>query len=66
MTDMRASFFAYNADGSPRVYIGMFRPPFEEWVTETAPYALGYHMPALRERWLHGAGDKPLYQRDEL
>jgi len=56
------SFDATNADGTPRKFAGMWRPPFEEWLPKARPFAGWYHVPEARDAWLRGEGDRPLYE----
>jgi hypothetical protein len=62
----RLSFHPYEPDGSPRVFVGMFRPPYESLTEEELQRLLplgilmvkeGYQ----RERWLAGRLYRPLY-----
>ena len=60
------TFEPYDEEGHPRVFAGLFRPPFEsltheEWEALLPPgsYAIPQDLP--RRRWLAGALDRPLY-----
>lgn len=55
------------SDGSPRLFVGMHRAPFEEVIAthEHEGGWLWYHQPLWRERWLQGFFDQPLYALDE-
>ncbi len=61
------SFEPYEPDGSPRRFVGLFRPPFESLShsdREALRPAFAYSLPMNyeRDRWLAGDLDRPLYR----
>lgn len=62
MNPPRYTFEATFPDGSPRRYVGLYRPPFDEWFARPGnPSPLWYHVSAARDRWMTGEADRPLY-----
>jgi hypothetical protein len=60
----KLSFDPYNQDGSPRRYVGMFRPTLDEakMIDPMKGYrSMGGH-PQFYEEWYHGDFDRPLYE----
>lgn len=67
---MTLSFEPYEDDGTPRLFVGMWRPPFEtlthdELVSLLPVGALVVRMGEPRDRWLAGGLDRPLYEVTE-
>lgn len=57
-------FQAYAPDGSPRLFVGMFRPPLSEvdWAAYCdARHIYSYTADEPRNAWLRGAFDRALY-----
>lgn len=58
---MRYTFEAHRPDGSPRRYVGLWRPPFDMVPPEYVPTYLAQQ----RDEWMRGAYDRPLYEEDD-
>ena len=68
MSDL--TFDAYDKDGAPRVYVGMFRPPIEEcrdmFMERKRQWGqFSWRLGEDTEWWLRGEFDKPLYRAAE-
>jgi len=65
---MKFDFESKNEDGSPRVFVGMHRPTLYEAGLRAssnpavAPFRASIYPDRLREFWLSGGFDVPLYQ----
>jgi len=64
----KLSFEPTECDGSPREFVGMHRPTFQDfWHNAQADpgayqFGAGVYPNRARESWLRGDGDRPLYR----
>lgn len=58
---MNYTFEPLKDDGSPRKYVGLWKPPLEECLES---WHLSYHIPQVRNAWVAGSFDKALYEDD--
>ncbi len=59
---MNYTFEAYRPDGTPRRYVGLWRPPFDQ---APVPAYVPTYLTQPFELWMRGEYDRPLYELEE-
>lgn len=63
------TFEPYAKDGAPRLFVGMFRPPFSDLRGKGSFHGdrgIYYSVDQVREAWARGEFDRPLYTDGEV